>query len=222
MTLRAALILIALGACKNDKPAPAAGSAAPPPPPVVVDASKPVAPPVPTAPAPPPSTFDQSIRSDGVGPIKSDTDPATIVPLFPGLDSNVAYVEAEDHASATTSFSTHGVHVLDVVVDKMRDEKHVFRVDIFGGMLATHDGIRVGSTVAEFLAKDDSIACQRRTYTDNPEGFDHALYCETAKLPNLTFYLDDKALPGSDGKVIIAKLAQMKFTRIIWLNPSVK
>jgi hypothetical protein len=220
MTLRAALILFALGACKNDKPAPTAGSAAPPPPPVVADAPKPVPPPVDAAPVQ--ATFDQSIRSDGVGPIKSDTDPATIVPLFPGLDSNVDYVEAEDHASATTSFSTHGVHVFDVVVDKMRDEKHVFRVDIFGGMLATHDGIRVGSTVAEFLAKDDSIACQRRNYTDNPEGFDHALYCETAKLPSLTFYLDDKALPGSDGKVIVAKVAQMKFTRIIWLNPALK
>jgi len=220
MTLRAALILLALGACKNDKPAPAAGSAAPPPPPVVVDAPKPVAPPVDAAAVL--ATFDQSIRADGVGPIKSDTDPSTIVPMFPGLDSTVDHVEAEDHASDTTAFSTHGVHVFDVVVDKMRDEKRVFRVDIFGGMLATHDGIRVGSTVADLLAKDDGIACQRRTYSNNPEGFDHAMYCETAKLPNVTFYLDDKALPGSDGKVIVAKLAQMKFTRIIWLNPAVK
>lgn len=219
MTLRAALILLALGACKNDKPAPATGSAAPPPP-VVADAPKPVAPPVDAA--PPPATFDQSIRADGVGPIKSDTDPSTIVPMFPGLDNKVDHVVAEDHSSDATAYSTHGVHVFDVVVDNMRDEKHVFRVDVFGGMLVTHDGIRVGSTVAEFLAKDDSITCQRRTYTDNPEGFDHALYCETAKLPNLTFYLDDKALPGSDGKVIIAKLAQMKFNRIIWLNPAVK
>jgi hypothetical protein len=220
MTLRAALILLALGACKNDKPAPAAGSAAPPPP-VVADAPKPVAPPVADG-AAVLATFDQSIRSDGVGPIKSDSAPSTIVPMFPGLDSNVDHQEGEDHSSDTTSFSTHGVHVLDVVVDNMRDDKHVFRVDIFGGMLATHDGIRIGSTVADLLAKDDSIACQRRTYSNNPEGFDHALYCETAKLPNVTFYLDDKALPGSDGKVIVAKLAQMKFTRIIWLNPAVK
>jgi hypothetical protein len=220
MTLRAALILLALGACKNDKPAPAAGSAAPPPP-VVADAPKPVAPPVADAPAPP-ATFDQSIRTDGVGPINGDTDPSTIVPMFPGLDNTVGHDEGEDHSSDTTAYSTHGVHVFDVVVDNMRDEKHVFRVDIFGGMLVTHDGIRVGSTVAELLAKDDSIKCQRRTYSDNPEGFDHALYCETAKLPNLAFYLDDKALPGSDGKVIIAKLAHLKFNRIIWLNPRFK
>jgi hypothetical protein len=219
MTLRAALILFVLGACKSDKPPPAAGSAAPPPP-VVADAPKPVAPPVDAA--PPPATFDQSIRSDGVGPIKSDTDPSTMVPMFPGLESKVDHVEAEDHSSDTTSFSTHGVHVFDVVVDNMRDPKHVFRVDIFGGMLATHDGIRVGSTVADLLAKDDGITCNRRTFSNNPEGFDHALYCDTAKLPNLTFYVDDKKLPGSDGKVIIAKLAQMKFTRIIWLNPAVK
>ena len=142
--------------------------------------------------------------------------------MFPGLDTKVDHVVAEDHSSDTTAFYAHDAHVFDVVVDNMRDEKHVFRVDIFGGMLATHDGIRVGSTVAEFLAKDNSLTCQRRTYTDNAEGFDHALYCETAKLPNLTFYLDDKALPGSDGKVIVAKVAAFKFNRIIWLNPAVK
>ena len=219
MTGRASLILFALGACKSDKPAPTAGSAAPPPPPVVADA-KPLAPPVDAG--PPPATFDQVIRSDGVGPIKSETDPTTIVPLFPGLDSKVDHVEGEDHSSDTTAYSTHGVHVFDVVVDNMRDAKHVFRVDVYGGMLVTKDGIRIGSTVADFVAKDDSLTCQRRTYSDNPEGFVHALYCETAKLPNLTFHLDDKAQPGSDGKVIIAKVAQMKFNRIIWLNPAVK
>lgn len=211
------LVLITMVACKSDKAAPTAGSAsgAPPPPPPA-DAA--IAKPAPDA-APPPATFDQKLTADGVGPITYDTPPDKLKDLFPGLTVNVQHDEGEDHSIDTYAFTAGTSHAFDVVIDKFLSTKQPFRVDVWSGLFATHDNIRVGSTVADWLAKDDSISCRRESYGPNAENFEHALFCESGKLANLRFYLDDKALPGSDGKVVIAKVAQMKFVRIIWKNP---
>jgi len=218
MTTRAGfLVLIAALGCKNDKPAATTGSAsgAPVPPPPA-DAA-PARPPVDAA--PPPATFDQVITSDGVGPINGDTDVARLKDLFPGMKLDVNHDEGEDHSLDTYALSAGTSHAADIIVDNFHSSVRVFRVDVWSSLFATKDNIRVGSTVQDFLAKDDSISCKRESYAPNPEHFEHALYCESQRLPNLAFYLDDKALPGSDGKVVLAKVAPMKVVRIIWKNP---
>lgn len=53
----------------------------------------------------------------------------------------------------------------------------------------------------------------------NPEGFDRALFCKSAALPNVTFHLDPDALAGPDGAVPVAKLAAIELDRIIWMPP---
>jgi hypothetical protein len=222
MTSRALILAVsACVACKSDKPAPAAGNASgASPPPAVAEAPKPPPPPAPVIDAaPPPATFSQTITADGVGPITADTEVASLKSLFPGLKVDVQHEEGEDHSSDTYVFTAGTSHAFDVVVDNFRSSIRVFRVDVWNGLFATKDNIRVGSTVADFVAKDDTLVCKRETYEPNTEHFDHALLCETAKLPNLAFYLDDKALPGSDGKVLLARVAPLKFVRIIWKNP---
>lgn len=211
------LVLIGVGACKNGKPAPTAGSASGAPP-VAAPADAATVQPAADA-APPPATFNQTITGDGIGPLTFDTPPEKLKDLFPGLAVNVEHDEGEDHSFDTYVFTAGTSHAFDVVVDNFLSSKQAFRADVWSGLFATKDNIRVGSTVADWLAKDDSIACRRESYDPNPEHFEHALFCESTKLPNLRFYLDDKALPGSDGKVVIAKVAQMKFVRIIWKNP---
>jgi hypothetical protein len=215
------ITLAAVAACKSDKPAPTTGSGSSAPPPVAADAAaKPVGPPIDAA--PPPATFNQQLTPDGVGPLTADTDIATLEKIFPGLTIKVEHDEGEDHSSDRYEVSAGTSHAFDVVVDNFLDKAHAFRVDVWTGLFATKDNIRVGSTVAELLAKDDSIQCKRESYAPNAEHFEHALFCESQRLPNLAFYLDDKALPGTDGKVVLAKVAQMKFVRIIWKNPKVK
>ncbi|MEO8552412.1 MAG: hypothetical protein ABI678_20685 [Kofleriaceae bacterium] len=213
--------MFALVACKGDKPAPTTGSGSNALPPVAADAAPPPPRPAIDA-APPPATFNQQLTPDGVGPLTADTDVATLEKIFPGLTVKVEHDEGEDHSIDHHAFSAGTSHAFDVVVDNYLDKTHAFRVDVWTGLFATRDNIRVGSTVAELLAKDDSIACKRESYEPNAEHFEHALFCESQRLPNLAFYLDDKALPGTDGKVVLAKLAQMKFIRIIWKNPKVK
>lgn len=203
-------------ACKSDKAAPTAGSASGAAPPSPGDAA--IVKPAPDA-APPPATFNQTITADGVGPITYDTAPDKLKDAFPGLKLDVEHDEGEDHSFDTYVATAGTSHAFDVVFDKFLSTKQPFRVDVWSGLFATKDNIRVGSTVADWLAKDDSITCRRESYDPNPEHFEHALFCESQKLPNLRFYLDDKALPGSDGKVVLAKVAQMKFVRIIWKNP---
>lgn len=218
MTTRAGLLVfISILGCKSDKPAPTAGSAsgAPPPPPADAVAAKPA----PADAAPPPATFDQVITPDGVGPINGDTDPAKLKDLFPGMKLDVQHDEGEDHSLDTYALSAGTSHAADIIVDNFHSKVRVFRVDVWSSLFATKDNIRVGSSVQDLLAKDDSITCKRESYAPNPEHFEHALYCESQRLPNLAFYLDDKALPGSDGKVVLAKVATMKFVRIIWKNP---
>jgi hypothetical protein len=211
------LVLIAVLACKNDKVAPTAGSASGAMPPAApADAA--IARPVADA-APPPATFNQTITTDGVGPVTYDSAPDKLEAAFPGLKLDVQHDEGEDHSIDTYAFSAGTSHAFDVVVDKFLSSKQPFRVDVWSGLFATKDNIRVGSTVADWLAKDDSINCRRESYGPNAEKFEHALFCESLKLPNLRFYLDDKALPGNDGKVVLAKVAPMKFVRIIWKNP---
>jgi hypothetical protein len=212
------LVLIGVLACKNDKPAPTAGSASgatAPAMPADAATAKPVA----ADAAPPPATFEQAITSDGVGPINGDTDPAKLRDLFPGMKLDVQHDEGEDHSLDTYVLSAGTSHAADIIVDNFHSKVRVFRVDVWSSLFATKDNIRVGSSVQDFLAKDDSITCKRESYAPNPEHFEHALYCESQRLPNLAFYLDDKALPGSDGKVVLAKVAAMKLTRIIWKNP---
>ncbi|HET9993069.1 MAG TPA: hypothetical protein VFQ65_31255, partial [Kofleriaceae bacterium] len=162
------------------------------------------------------ATFDQVITPDGVGPVNGDTDVAKLKDLFPGMKLDVQHDEGEDHSLDTYVLSAGTSHAADVIVDNYRSKVRVFRVDVWSSLFATKDNIRVGSSVQDFLAKDDSISCKRESYAPNPEHFEHALYCESQRLPNLAFYLDDKALPGSDGKVVLAKVAPMKFVRIIW------
>jgi len=65
--------------------------------------------------------------------------------------------------------------VLHVIADNMHDSAAIFRVDIVGSMFATETGIRVGSTVQDFVAKYPDATCRRETYTPNPEHFDKAL-----------------------------------------------
>jgi hypothetical protein len=216
MTTRAGLlVLIAIVACKNDKPAATAGSAsgATPPPPADAAIARP-----PIDAAPPPATFEQVITPDGVGPVNGDTDPAKLEALFPGMKLEVKHDEGEDHSLDTYVLSAGASHAADIIVDNFHSKVRVFRVDVWSSLFATKDNIRVGSSVQDFLAKDDSITCKRESYAPNPEHFEHALYCESQRLANLAFYLDDKALPGSDGKVVLAKVAPMKFVRIIWKN----
>lgn len=221
MTSRALIITFAaLAACKSNKSAPSSGSGSSTPPPVVADAP-PAPKPVVDA-APPPATFNQQLTSDGVGPLTADTDISTLEKIFPGLTVKVEHDEGEDHSIDHYAVSAGTSHAFDVVVDNFLDKTHAFRVDVWTGLFATKDNIRIGSTVAELLAKDDSISCKRESYAPNAENFEHALFCESQRVPNLAFYLDDKALPGTDGKVVLAKVAQMKFVRIIWKNPKVK
>ena len=165
----------------------------------------------------PTGNFPQTITPEAVGPLKPTTNPKIVAAMFPGLDATTKHEEGEDHSSDDTSIALHnGAVVLHVITDNMRDASTIFRVDVVGSMFATEAGIRVGSTVADFFAKYPDAGCRRETYTPNPEHFDKALLCDTAALPNLTFYLDPKALEGPDGKVAAAKLAAFKFERIIW------
>ena len=216
------LVLIGVGACKSGKSAPTAGSASGAPPVTVpADAAiaKPAADAVDAAPVPAPATFNQTITSDGVGPLTYDTPPEKLKDLFPGLAVKVEHDEGEDHSFDTYDFTAGTSHAFDVVVDNFLSTKQAFRADVWSSLFATKDNIRIGSTVADWHAKDDSITCRRESYDPNAENFEHALFCESPKLANVRFYLDDKALPGTDGKVAIAKVAQMKFVRIIWKNP---
>ena len=149
------------------------------------------------------------------------TDPKTVASLFPGMIAKTEHDEGEDYSSDDTVISNPdgGGPVLHVVVDNVRDDKAIFRVDVVGAMCATRQGIRVGSSVGEFAAAYPDAWCARATYTPNREGFNEALYCKSASLRNLTFHLDPKALSVPDGKVAIAKLAALKFNRILWLRP---
>ena len=167
---------------------------------------------------PPNSGFSQTITSEAVGPLKPTTNPKIVAAMFPGMDVTTKHDEGEDHSSDDTSVALHttGAVVLHVIADNMRDSAAIFRVDVVGSMFATEAGIRVGSTVQDFVTKYPDASCRRETYTPNPEHFDKALLCETQLLPNLTFYIDPNSVTGPDGKVAIAKLAAQKFDRIIW------
>ena len=83
-------------------------------------------------------------------------------------------------------------------------------------LFRTLDHLTNGRVGINLVTGSPHAAAQNFGY---PEHFEHALYCESQRLPNLAFYLDDKALPGNDGKVVLAKVAAMKLTRIIWKNP---
>jgi hypothetical protein len=178
-----------------------------------------------TATTPPPAdastvaTFGQTITSGGVGPVNERTDPKTVTTLFPGLDVKTAHDEAEDHNFDTITFSQNGTPVLDVVITNMAVKPQIFRVDVLGSRFATMAGIRIGSTVADFVAKDPNAECRRETYDPNPEHFDKALFCESPALQNLRFYLDWDALTGPNGKVVVSKLAALPFKRILWMPP---
>jgi hypothetical protein len=169
----------------------------------------------------PTASFSRWITPEGVGPLNAATDPETVASLFPGMTAKTEHAEAEDYSNDDTAISNPdgGGPVLHVVVDNMRDNKAIFRVDVVGAIFATQKDIRVGSSVGDFAAAYPDASCARATYASNPEGFDEALYCESASLPNLTFHLDPKALSVPDGKVAIAKLAAFRFNRIIWLRP---
>ena len=176
--------------------------------------------------APPPNgarsaaTLSQAVTNDGVGPITASTAAQALEGLFPGLVATVEHHEAEDHSYDITSFATgERIQVLDVVVDNTLGSNHVFRVDVYGSSFVTNDGIHVGSTVADFVAKDEAVTCRREAYTSNPENFTTALFCTSPRLPNLAFYLDDAVPPTANGKVPLAKVAALKFVRIIWKNP---
>src|SRR5260221_7008257 len=163
------------------------------------------------------ATFSQTITSASIGPLTPTTNPKIIAAMFPGMDVATKHDEGEDHSSDDTTVSLHGgAAVLHVIVDNMRDANTIFRVDVVGSMFATVTGIRVGSTVADFIAKYPEAECRRESYDPNPENFTKALLCDAPSAQNLTFYLDPKALEGPDGKVATAKLAALKIERIIW------
>jgi hypothetical protein len=161
------------------------------------------------------------ITPGGVGPLNAATDPRAIAALFPGMIAKTEHAEAEDYSYDDTAISDRagGGPELHVIVDRMRDERSIFRVDVVGPRFATAKDIRVGSSVGELAAAYPDASCTRATYSENPEGFDRALFCESKSLPNLWFHLDPDALKGPDGKVAIAKLAALKLNRILWRRP---
>jgi hypothetical protein len=165
------------------------------------------------------ASFSRSITPDGVGPLTAATDSRTAASLFPGMTAKTEHSEAEDYSfdDITISDRAGGDPVLHVVIDNMRAARSIFRVDVVGPMFATPKGIRVGSSVGDLAAAYPDAACTRATYTENPEGFDRALSCESASLSNLSFHVDPDALSGPDGKVAVAKLAPFRIDRIIWL-----
>lgn len=231
---RPALVFLfasALAACKHEAPAPPRVSASATVSPSPVDAGQTAESTTNAAreasvdAAPPTLNANDAIRADGVGPLSVTTDASKVSALllaaFPGAKTETKHSEGEDNAFDTTSLTIGGTRALDVVVDDMRDRKRVFRIDVFGAMFATRDSIHVGSTVAELAAQDAAVTCQRRSYASNPEGFDHALFCDSPKLANVTFYLDHVKVPGADGAVPPAKLAGAKIVRILWRNPTV-
>ena len=208
------LAIVGLVACKGgDKAAPSpTGSATTPPPP-----PQPAAPATPPAPAPPAASFTQNITADGIGPVTTASDPKAIASLFPGLEAKTEHADREGHSIDETVLSLPGgPPVLHVVVDNMLSDTQVSRVDAVGSMFATSGGIRVGSTVADLVAKFPDAECKRETYTRNAENIGSALFCETASLAHVSFHLDPAALEGSDGKVLAARIASLKLTRITW------
>jgi hypothetical protein len=74
----------------------------------------------------------------------------------------------------------------------------------------------VGSSVGEFAALPTRGARARRTRPARG-GFNEALRYGSPSLVNLTFHRS-KALKVPDGKIAIAKLAALRFKRIIWLR----
>jgi uncharacterized protein DUF1131 len=217
VTTRYVLVLLALAACgKGDKAASGSGEASGS---GSSGSSGTAETPPPTGSGSAPATFAQTISSAGVGPLNASTDPKTIGSLFPGLDAKTEHNEGEDHSADTTLLSQNGTVVLDVVVDNIRSDKDIFRIDVLGSRFATAAGIRIGSTVADFVSAYPDGSCKRETYTANAESFDKALMCEAPAVPNVAFYLDEKEFPGPDGKIAAAKIAGLKFKRIIWLSP---
>src|SRR5262249_12109303 len=98
--------------------------------------------------------FSRWITPEGVGPLNAATDPTTVVSLLPGMTAKTEHVEAEDHSSDDTTISNPDGSgpVLHIVVDNMRDDKAIFRIDVVGAMFATRKNIRVGSSVGDFAA----------------------------------------------------------------------
>ena len=211
-------LAIVCAACKGgDHAAPSTGSATPPPPaPVPAPA-----PPTPTTPTTTVMAFSQVITTDGVGPVNAKTDPKTVASLFAGLDAKTEHADREGHSLDDTILSLPGgPAVLHVVVDNTIGPQ-VFRVDAVGSMFAVGGTLRVGSTVADLVGRYSDAVCERQTVDHDPEGFGHALACTSPSLAHVEFQLDPAASPGSDGKVLAAKIAGLKFNRITWRAPSV-
>lgn len=173
------------------------------------------------APAAPAASTSVLISPAGVGPLNAATDPRAVAALLPGMIAKTEHAEAEDYSYDDIAISDRagGAPVLHVIVDRMRDERSIFRVDVVGPRFATAKDIRVGSSVGELAAAYPDAACTRATYSENPEGFDRALFCESKSLPNVWFHLDPDALKGPDGKVAIGKLATLELDRILWRRP---
>jgi hypothetical protein len=174
--------------------------------------------------APPPDAgpaprFATAITADGVGPITARTDPARLRRLFPGLELARRHDEGEDHAFDELTLSRGGRAVLRVIVDEFLSSSRPFRVDVLDPMFTTAGGLSVASTVAAAAAALPDLACRYARFADNPEHFDRALSCTSARLSRISFELDPSGFKGPEGKVAIAAIADRTFARIIWMPP---
>jgi hypothetical protein len=174
--------------------------------------------------APPPDAgpaprFATTITPDGVGPITARTDPARLRRLFPGLELVRRHDEGEDHAFDELTLSRGGRAALRVIVDEFKSSSQPFRVDVFDPMFTTPTGLSVASTVAEVAAALPDLGCRYARFADNPEHFDRALSCRSARLPRISFELDPRGFRGPEGKVEVAAFADRTFARIIWMPP---
>jgi hypothetical protein len=165
------------------------------------------------------AAWSTRISAAGVGPITASTDPAAVASLLVGLTATTAHHETEDSSRDDTTLASARGPELVVVVENVRDPQAIFRVDVVGPMFATERGVRVGSSVADLVAAYPDATCTRAHYDPNPEGFDEALFCSAASLPNVGFFLDPAARRLRDGKVAIARIKALRFRRILWRRP---
>ncbi|MFT3692749.1 MAG: hypothetical protein QM831_06390 [Kofleriaceae bacterium] len=177
--------------------------------------------------APPPATFDMFIRNDGVGPITSGTDPKTLESIFPGTKVDDKHWEGEATLTDTYTVSNNGTNLVEALLDHNADETKFLYVTVVSSAFVTKEGVRIGTTVADFIAKGGGD-CKRVSYhtgdNENLPEYTHTFECTASAYPNVKFMLDETkpSNQGEDGKVIAAKIQAEKIVRIVWFNPDAK